>query len=255
MSEHSAHESIGAVIVGVDGAHAALNAVRWAASEAVDRDVPLRIVHVVSPGAARSHDAPGGDTVLEEAEDAALLTLDGVRVQTVRLHGEPGEVLVHESHNGAMVCVGAGPPVSGEGQVFGATVTALAGAAECPVAIIRSRLDGSARTAGVIAVVLSDEPGNDDVVHLAMREGRLRGTTVRQIDQRAASWVRRYPDVPVEVVAAGTGRPYRVREECDREVGLAVVGRCDADRISGSEASGCHPILGYPGCSVLVVRQ
>lgn len=253
MSGYPARDAIGAVVVGVDGSHAALNAVRWAAAEAVDHDVPLRLVHVVSPEAS-GHDGLGDDAVLTEAEDAAFLALNRVRVQSVQLHGEPGEVLARESRNGYMVCIGAGPPVCGEGQVFGATATALAAAAECPVAIIRTRVDGSARTTGVVAVVLSDEPGNDEVVHLAMREGRLRGTTVRQIDQRADSWVRRYPDVPVEIVAAGTGRPYNRREEGDRGVGLAVVGRGDADNISAAQMPSCHPIVGYPGCSVLMVR-
>lgn len=254
MGEHSRPEPVRPVIVGVDGSHAALNAVRWASAEAVDHDVPLRIVHVVSTQAASGPDVLSGDAILAEAEDAALLASNRVRVQSVRLHGEPGEVLVRQSQNGIMVCIGAGPPQAGEGQPFGRTASALAEAANCSVAVIRSRVDGNPRTTGVIAVVLSDEPGNDDVVHLAMREGRLRGATVRQIDQRADSWVRRYPDVPVEVVTAGTGSNYRGRGEGDRGVGLAVVGQSDAARITSSQTPSCHPILGYPGCSVLVVR-
>ena len=45
-----------AVVVGVDGTHIALDAVRWAAGEARLRRLPLRIVHA-APYAA-GHDAP-----------------------------------------------------------------------------------------------------------------------------------------------------------------------------------------------------
>ena len=141
------------------------------------------------------------------------------------------------------------------GRLIGATATALAEHAHCPVAIIRSRQDGSARTEGVVSVVLSDEPDNDDVVHFAMHEGRLRKATVRQIDRRLDSWIRRYPDVHVESVAAGTGRPYGDGERRDAEVALAVVGNLDASDIASLSVPNCHPILGYPDCSLLLVRH
>lgn len=35
------------VVVGVDGSDAAINAAKWAIDEAMSRDVPLRIVHVI----------------------------------------------------------------------------------------------------------------------------------------------------------------------------------------------------------------
>jgi Universal stress protein family len=40
-------ESPGPVVVGVDGSDAAIGAARWAAKEAVHRDVPLRLVCVI----------------------------------------------------------------------------------------------------------------------------------------------------------------------------------------------------------------
>jgi TusA-related sulfurtransferase len=125
--------------------------------------------------------------------------------------------------------------------------------AHCPVAIIRTNPDGTAAQPGVIAVVLNDEPDNDEVVHQAMEEGRRRHATVRQIDRRLNSWVRRYPDVPVQVVAAGTG--LRTSESRSSAIELAVVGRADADQIAELAAPNSHPILGYPSCSVLIVRD
>jgi nucleotide-binding universal stress UspA family protein len=239
------------VVVGVDGSHAALNAVRWAAAEAVDRDLPLRIVHVVSSGV----DSDGGaDAVLLSAQDAADMSAEGVRVQPVRAIGRPDDVLVRESHRAAMVCIGARPRRIAIEPVVGRVAAALARGAACPVAVIRSRSDGTAHTDGVISVVLTDEAGNDDVVHLAMREGRLRGRAVRQIDRRADSWVRRYPDVHVETVAAGSGHQYSWETGDHDDVGLAVVGPADADALPTLTMPNCHPILGYPDCSLLLVR-
>lgn len=238
------------VVVGVDGSHAALNAVRWAAAEAVDRDVALRIVHAVPcdpDGAA--------DAVLLEAQDAAEISSGMTRVHRVRVIGRPDDVLVRESQRAAMVCIGARPRHTAIGPVIGAVAAALARGAACPVAVIRTRSDGTADTDGVISVVLSDDAGNDDVVHLAMHEGRLRRRAVRQIDRRADSWVRRYPDVHVETVAAGSGHQYRGDTGGHDDVGLAVVGPADVDALPTLAMPNCHPILGYPDCSLLLVPR
>ncbi len=240
-----------AVVVGVDSSHAALNAVRWAAAEAVGRELPLRIVHAVA-----SRDPDGvADAVLPTAQDAAVASAEHVRVQCVRAVGRPEDVLMRASQRAVMVCIGARPRRDPIEPVVGHVAAALAGGSGCPVAVIRSRSDGTAHTDGVISVVLTDEPGNDDVVRVAMHEARLRGCTVRQIDRRADSWVRRYPDVPVEIVAAGSGHQYGWRTVGHDDVGLAVVGPADADALPGLTMPNCHPILGYPDCSLLLVRR
>jgi hypothetical protein len=136
---------------------------------------------------------------------------------------------------------------------LGPTAAALVTDAQCPVAIIRTNPDGSPTELGVIAVVLTDEPDNDEVVRQAMEEGRRRHATVRQIDRRLNSWVRRYPDVHVQTVAAGTGA--KSGEKHSSAIELAVVGSADAAEIAGLATPNCHPIVGYPDCSVLVVRH
>jgi nucleotide-binding universal stress UspA family protein len=247
--------SQGAVVVGVDGSRAALNAVRWAVDEAVSRDVTLRLVHADTGGRHTEAGGLGCDTALLDAEDAAIQIRPSVRLQSARVVGRPVDVLVGESKNASMVCVGARPPRCSASQLLGETASGLAKQADCPVAIIRSRLDGSARTEGVVSVVLSDDADNDEVLHLAMQEGRLRRSTVRQIDRRIDSWVRRYPDVPVETVASGTPRQCHDDPSYRPDVGLAVVGKSDADQIASMSVPNCHPIVGYPDCSVLLVRH
>ncbi len=240
------------IVVGVDGSRAALNALGWAVPEAVHLDVPLRIVHAVPDGAQHS---PHTNSVVAAAEAEATRAGRTIRFESVRIEGDPGDVLVAESARAQMVCIGVPSRERLEGRLFGPVSAALALGAQCPVALIRSDSAGSICDTGVISVVLDDDPDNDSVVHLAMQEGRLRDATVRQVDRRLDSWVRRYPDVHVETVAAGSGRAYSELHPDRQHVQLAVVGHTDADRITDLEVPNCHPILGYPDCSVLLVRR
>jgi nucleotide-binding universal stress UspA family protein len=108
------------VIVGVDGSHASLNAARWAVSEAVNRDVPIRLVHAVRNGYARST-----DEALCAAEDEVRETGRSVRVEPAQIMGEPADVLVAESRHAAIVCVGERAANPGSGKLFGSTAVAL----------------------------------------------------------------------------------------------------------------------------------
>ena len=248
------------VVVGVGGSQAAVNAAKWAVDEAISRQIPLRLVCVVGRTEAKSASAQPSDWELECGEtafyqaDVAVQDVgEPVEVETVVLSGDPEQVLINESQDAALVCVGTDRRGWAADKVLGTTEAALATRAHCPVAIIRTNPDGTAAEPGVIAVVLNDEPDNDEVVHYAMEEGRRRNATVRQIDPRLNSWVRRYPDVRVQVDAAGTG--VKSSESRSSAIELAVVSRADADQIAELAAPNCHPIVGYSDCSVLVIRD
>lgn len=248
------------VVVGIDGSPAGVNAAKWAVDEAITRQLPLRLVHVAARKWPRSTPAPPSDRELEAGETAlyqAEVAVQGVgkpvEVETVLLSGDPEQVLIDESADAALVCVGTDQRRWAVDKLLGATEVALATRAHCPVAIIRTSPDGTSAQPGVIAVVLNDEPDNEEVVHQAMEEGRRRHATVRQIDRRLNSWVRRYPDVPVQVVAAGT--ILRSSQNPSNAIELAVVGRTDAGHIADLGTPNYHPIVGYPSCSVLIVRD
>jgi nucleotide-binding universal stress UspA family protein len=246
------------VVVGVDGSKAAIGAAMWAIDEAISRELPLRLVHVVPREPVRSSqpsdwEVECGEMALRQAAGAVHGVGKPVEVETALLSGDLEQILIDESQDAALVCLGVGKRERGSDELLGPTAAALAARAHCPVAIIRGDSGEPPAQRGVIAVVLNDEPDNDDVVHRAMEEGRLRKATVRQIDRRLNSWVRRYPDVHVEVVAAGAG--LRTTENHRSAVELAVVGQADADEVTELGALNGHPILGYPGCSVLLVRH
>lgn len=241
------------VVVGVNGSQAAVDAAKWAIEEARSRQLPLRLVYVIPRRDAQTdRDLERADMALTRAEHAVQRAGRPVEVETAILSGDPGHALVDESHDAALVCVGTSRRGRAPDGLLGPTAAALVADAQCPVAVIRSGPGGPRTRPGVIAVVLNDEPDNDNVVHQAMEEGRRRHATVLQIDRRLNSWVRRYPDVHVQTVAAGTGR--KTGEKHSGTIELAVVGDADAAEIAGLATPNCHPIVGYPDCSVLVVR-
>ncbi|BBA88972.1 universal stress protein [Mycobacterium pseudoshottsii] len=252
------HLDAKSVVAGINGSQAAINAAKWAVDEAISRQLPLRLVYIIPSQQTGSVHAPDwelerAERALAEAEGAVQSDGHPIEVETVVRAGEPAQVLIDESQETALICVGTarrGPATDG---LLGPTAAALVRGAHCPVAVIRTNPDGSPTELGVIAVVLNDDADNDEVVHAAMEEGRRRHAVVRQIDRRLDSWVRRYPDVPVQVVASGTGA--RSVENHSSAIDLAVVGEADADELPGLTTPNCHPILGYPDCSVLLVRH
>jgi len=250
------------VVVGVNGSRAAVNGAKWAIDEAMTRQLPLRLVYVIGErevpnGAASDWELGRAELALRQAESAVLSAAHdegkSVEVETAVLAGDPAQALINQSLEAALVCVGTARRGWASDGLLGPTAAGLVARAHCPVAIIRTNSDGSPTKLGVVAVVLNDEPDNDEVVHQAMEEGRRRHATVRQIDRRLDSWIRRYPDVPVQTVAAGTGMSSA--EKPGGAIELAVVGSADADKLAGLAVPNCHPIVGYPDCSVLVVRD
>lgn len=252
------------VVVGVNGSQAAVNAAKWAIDEALSRQMPLRLAYVITGSKGRAASAEASDwdferaeMVLSQAESAVLSEAQAqgkpVEIETAILSGDPAQALVEASQDAALICVGTSRRGWAADGLLGPTAAALVTHARCPVAVIRTDPDGSPTRVGVIAVVLNDDPDNDEVVRLAMEEGRRRHAIVRQIDRRLDSWVRRYPDVPVQIVASGTGA--RADENHSRAIDLAVVGESEAAALPGLATPNCHPILGYPNCSVLLVRH
>ena len=269
-------ESPGPIIVGVDGSRAAMRAAIWAIDEAISRDVPLRIVHVthirrasIAPKVQFSLDREYAETVLRQAQAAIEAAGRPVKVETVVLRGDVDEALAQESRGASMICVGS----VGIGRIsrvlFGSTAVSLATRAHCPVAIIRTTSDAPAPSRGRIAVVVTDEPGNDTVLQAAMEEARVRreaivvlGTWQRdlghipyeELDRRAGGWMNRHPDVDVHSVVSRTGMASFL-ETTDEPISLAVIGSPDVDRIPSLIGPRSQPILPHAQCSILVVRS
>jgi nucleotide-binding universal stress UspA family protein len=273
------------VAVGIDGSTAAIRAMLWAVDEAVIRNLALRLVHVLPTrgpdncGETVEPEVEYGQTALRSACAAVEANGKQVKIDTAVLHGDVVDVLVDESCEAGMICVGS----VGIGQiasaVLGSTATALAERAHCPVAIVRSGV-GAAKLAQPpdsyagenqpwIAVAVEEEPGNDAVMHAAMEQARLRHAPILalrvtpwqpgsvpydHIDRRLHRWAHRYPDVFVLPVTAG-GSFEHYLDTYDEPIQLAVVGTHHAGHLAQLLGPHRDSILPHPGCSVLVVGQ
>lgn len=259
------------IVVGIDGSEAAVNAAKWAAVEAGNRELPLRLVHVIDGNPPRASDmgpdlgVEYAETVLREADAVLHTVMPPTKVETVIVRGSPESRLVDESDHAAMVCVGSIGLGRFSRMLFGSTATALVRGAHCPVAVIRAQHGAVSATGGWVAVGVDDEPDNDMVLEHAFREAQLRGAPllaletqpwqrVSLLDQRVESWSTRYPDVRVRLTLMRRGLT-EFLASTDEPIQLAVIGDSDVDGLARIVGPISHDVAGQAGCSVLVVRD
>ena len=263
------------IVVGVDGSDAAINAALWAIDEAISRDVPLRIVHVIHIGEKTETSSEDcrlevqyAETSLRAASAAVDATAKPVKVETEMLWGPVKSSLIEESRNAAMICLGSTGIGAVAQRLFGSTATTLAEEAYCPVAIIRTR-ETPPDPGDWIVVGVDNAPGDEAVVELAMQEARLRhapllavgvrrggvaGIGCDELDRRVDSWQQRYPDVDIYRVAAGVGIDRFIAENRSDTAQLAVVSPIDARRITRMVGPHGHFFARHGECSVLVAH-
>ena len=260
-------ESPGPVVVAVDGSKAAIGAAEWAAKEAVHHDVPLRLVYVIqvadrpmSSARCTSADEGYAESSLRAARLAVEATGLPVKIDTAVLYGDVDSALIAESGNATLICVGSVGIGRVANMVLGSTAVILAEEAHCPVAIIRRDEKWPRPEAGFIAVVVDDQPDNDEVMRWALEEARVRQVRVLALGvwrwalfenshdrfyRRLDGWLRRYPDVQVEV-ATTRSSVTRYLESVIGSVQLVVIGSEDASRVVQLVGPHGLPILATP---------
>jgi nucleotide-binding universal stress UspA family protein len=265
------------IVVGVDGSKAAVRAAIWAVDEAISRDIPLRLVHVITPDAnAYVHlgdldrDWARAEHVAHVAWKAVEATGKPVKIEMEILRGEPASMLARASRSAAMVCVGwTGRSRSAE---LGSIASSLSRSAHCPVAVIRVRARASLDGRWIIARV-DESPCSDAVLLQAMKEARLRrapllalttgsdhdagassADAIRlRLDRHLAERSLDATEVPLCSLPIGHG----VLEYLANNVGLAqlvVVGADDPRVVTEFTGSHANAVLHHTGCSVMCVR-
>lgn len=151
----SGHTAALGIVVGVDGSAASHMATRWAASEAMIRDIPLTLVRVVP---AAPHDAvqfvsaaaraelqqqleSAGRKVIADAIDTVSESTEGrgPDVSGEVLNGHPVSTLVDFSREAQLVVVGRHDRGGFAGMLLGSVSTAVSQAARTPVIVARQR--------------------------------------------------------------------------------------------------------------------
>lgn len=171
-----------AVVVGIDGSRRAVDAALWAVEEAVERDVPLRLVYAIEPSATRAGTSAACDfATAESAVRHVAMAIEStnrpVKIEVEIIQGSPVQALMTASRGALMVCLGALGVNHALGRRVGSTVTGLVAHAHCPVAIVGS----AGHRPGRRYVMTSCHDGPDDaaVVTLAVEEAVLRQAPLR----------------------------------------------------------------------------
>ena len=202
-----------AVVVGIDGSSPAIGAALWAVAEAVDRDLPLRLLYAIEPRdstksdcASIARDFAGAEIAVRHAAMAIESVDQPVKIEVEIVHDRAVTALVAASHSAAMVCVGAvevGHPAHtcGPRPGLATTVPALLTRVRCPLAVVRpARPDGG--ETGWVVTEFEDSPDGATVLGHALDEARLRRAPLRVL----TSWRPGFPDVQGTQASAEGGR-------------------------------------------------
>jgi nucleotide-binding universal stress UspA family protein len=176
----------GPVVVGVDGTPGSAGALRYAVAEAVRRETPLRLVHVlpvaapVWPGVPMSGVAGTelrdvATSILDGAVDAVRALAPGLEVMTRLSAGSRSGALVEASQDAQLVVVGRETQHGVDRILVGAVTAAVAAHAHCDVAVVPSFWTGEHPRGRVVAAMKSRANAHA-ILGAAFAEARARGS-------------------------------------------------------------------------------
>jgi nucleotide-binding universal stress UspA family protein len=282
------------IVVGIDGSECALKAVRWAAAEAVRRNVPLRVVTAFAWNQGQIFGGVGlgagyREIMLDEARKqlaAAVAVAEeraGVRAEPQLIVGFPIPVLREESRHAQMVVLGDRGHGGVSGLLVGSVALAMASRAACPVVLVRdddAPVDDNTRP---VVVGVDGSPMSEAALAFAFEAASLRGVPLvavhtwwdvlvdpavavlldweaiendqRQVlAERLAGWTEKYPDVQVERRVM-RDRPAAALVEESKRAQLVVVGSRGRGAAAGLLlGSVSHALLHKAHSSVAVAR-
>ena len=258
------------VVVGIDGSQSAVDAALWAIGEAVERDVPLRLVYVVEPtGRAQidPHDEArrmaAAQLAVRDAQTSVASTERPVKTEVEILQGRPVQALLEASRSARMLCVGArGLRHATHGRI-GSTAAALSATAQCPVAIVRSPKPGRDQSRSVV-IEIDDTAADSEVLQRGLVEAKRRGAPVRvlvsagnqavvhgQWERRLAEWQRRYPEVEITQVRSNGDSLDYIAAHAD-SIQLVVSGRGRLGGVNALVGARGNAALRDTDCSILI---
>ncbi|MDN5747958.1 MAG: universal stress protein, partial [Pseudonocardia sp.] len=201
------------VVVGIDGAGSAGDAVDWATAEAAARGCPLYVVHAFRPPLPADcyglvppiDDAftarTAAETVLSEAVARARSVASDVEVSALLLWGTPNRTLLDEAADAQLLVLGSRGLCGARSLLTKSVSVQVAAHASCPVVVIRpARGDGAPGWSPLRVVVGADPtPACAPAIRFAFQAARQRGIPLAAVH----AWT---PDTPAgsTPVAAST---------------------------------------------------
>lgn len=209
------------VVVGTDGSRSALRAALWAVDEAIDRFLPMRLVH-----ATKSAETAYAQSAIRDVVAAVAATDKPVKIETDIVHDRPLAALLAASRSAAMVCLGSTGLQNAVHGRIGSTAAAVANSAHCPVAIVPNTSDPAPW--GTVLAVVDEAHLSRAVLELSIREARLRSAQLQvmtgwsrqerglpeidsistasvRLERDLASWRRSNPDIDIRTIAKVDG--------------------------------------------------
>ena len=271
------------IVVGIDGSQAAISAALWAADEALSRNVPLRLVHVIDVEDEVDRDLDGDPAVvardwpetergmasLRAASAAVHETGRRLDVETQILWGEIDRVLIKESETATMVCVGSVGIAPICREVLGSTAATVVERAHSPVAVIRTPHAAPTSERDWIVAVVDDTIESDGVGDYALAEARLRRAPVLalgvsreghhavhydDLERRVGAWRHDHPYVHIYPVAVPTDAAEFLAQHDELSVQLTILGATASDQAPAIVGPHRPSRRSHSQCSVLVVR-
>lgn len=275
---HDTRPTSPSVVVGIDGSRTAVTAALWAVDEALERDIPLRLVYAIEPsvGADTAQTArrlATAELAMRHAVTAVESVDKPVKIEVEILQGRTTAALLEASRSAAMLCVGSMGLRRASGRI-GSTAAALASFAHCPVAIIRS-LDVAPADPQPIVVDVDKIDCGTDPLSVGVAEARLRGAPLQvlttwqsgsvdghgvaegnrrveaQLDRRLAWWRRKNPDLDIGSVVAHCST-LRYLIDHAKDIQLVVVDAERAHLLASVAGQNLEIALHDTNCSVVL---
>jgi nucleotide-binding universal stress UspA family protein len=259
-----------------------VTAALWAVDEAVDRDVPLRLVYAIEPheplqnSENAAHALATAEIAVRHAFTAVEASAKPVKIEVEIFQGPAADKLLEASRAAVMLCVGVKGIKRATAGRAGSTAARLAARADCPVAIIRG-FEPSPAEQGSVLVEFDGSSDGDVVLQRGIDEALLRAAPLtvisvgqshvadphdgRRADERQRGAVelhrhlersaRRHPGLDVRpVVVHGSLLDYLAHDA--QAVQLVVVGRRRTHGIAEMVGPPSYVALHGTDCSVLV---
>jgi nucleotide-binding universal stress UspA family protein len=271
-----------AVVVGIDGSRRAIDAALWAIDEAVERDLPLRMVYAIEPHEPDdcAYDFASAETAVRQAAMAIESADRPVKIEVEIVRDRPIAALLAASRSAAMICVGSLGVNHATGKRVGSTVAGLLARAHCPVAIIRPQqlYQGNA---GWIVTEFENSPDGPTVLGHALDEARLRRAPLRvlttwrpgfpdiqdthahsdgtrqakgSLERSLTRYRRQYPELDIRAVAL-PGSPLNFLARHAESIQLIVLGHHPSDELSQLAGPASYSTLNGLECSVLISER
>lgn len=246
----------GPVVVGLDGSPASVTALRWAAREAVDQQLPVLLLHSWTiqpldvPIPRSAHDTRRRGREILRRTSTELLRLHPGLVLTTELVPVPAaQALLDRAGHASLLVLGSRGHGSVAGFLLGSVALDVLGLAPCPAVAVRA--DDPAVGAGwgrpeaadrdeIVVGVRQSGPVADPLLEFAFTTAAEHGRGVRAVSATAgadvedetrdrpakavAPWREKFPEVPV-VEQTVTGPASQALPALSAHACLTVVGR------------------------------